>query len=375
MAKAWVLHDIGDIRFEDVEVPVPGEKEVLVKVKAVGICGSDIPRIYETGAHKMPLIPGHEFSGVIEKVGVGVSGDLAGKRVAVFPKIPCGKCERCQKGEHDLCLNYDYSGSRRDGAFAEYVSVPASNVMELPSEVSFEEGAMTEPLAVAANAVRTGCAGLDANDSNTKIAVCGMGTIGLMVVMLLKGMGFSNVYVIGNKDSHPAKALDLGIDSLHYCDVRSDDPVAWLKQNTGGVSVYFECVGSNDSIRYGLEAGAPKGKLVFVGNPKSDMYFSRDTYWEILRKQLHIIGIWNSTYREEGADITTVQAGANIDCSCPSSTAGVLDDWHYVRDLLSAGKIHPAKLISHKLPLADLDKGLYIMRDKTEDYCKIMICP
>ena len=370
MAKAWVLHDIGNIRFEEVEIPAPREKEVLVKVKAVGICGSDIPRVYETGAHKMPLIPGHEFSGVIEKVGENVSESLLGKRVAVFPKIPCGKCARCQKGEPDLCLNYDYSGSRRDGAFAEYVTVPASNVMELPEEISFEEGAMTEPLAVATNAVRTGCAGLNPKNENIKIAVCGMGTIGLMVVMLLKGMGFSDIYVIGNKESHKIRAFDLGIDASHYCDIRADEPVAWLKENTKGLSVYFECVGSNDSIRYGLEAGDQRCRLIFVGNPRSDMYFSRDTYWEILRKQMHIMGIWNSTYKEDGAASNDSESCESVDNSGYN-----LDDWHYVRDILCSGNIHPAKLISHKLPLEDLEKGLLIMRDKTEDYCKIMICP
>ena len=97
MAKAWVLHDIGDIRYEEVDIPSPGENEVLVKVMAVGICGSDVPRVYETGAHKMPLVPGHEFSGVVMKVGTNVSSELEGMRVAVSPKIPCRKCEMCVK--------------------------------------------------------------------------------------------------------------------------------------------------------------------------------------------------------------------------------------------------------------------------------------
>ena len=361
MAKAWVLYDIGDIRHEDVEMPTPGANEVLVNVKAVGICGSDIPRVYETGAHKMPLVPGHEFSGVVVKAGANVSSELEGMRVAVSPKIPCRKCEMCEKGETDLCLNYDYTGSRRDGAFADYVCVPVDNLIELADNISFEEGAMIEPLAVAANAVRTGCAGIDSSDAGVKIAVCGMGTIGLMVVMLLKEMGFSDIYVIGNKDSQKAKAVDLGILSSHYCDVRTEDPVAWLKENAHGVSVYFECVGSNESIRYGLEAGEPKSVQVLVGNPHSDMSFSRNTYWEILRKQMRLLGIWNSSYRKELVDSDACGDG--------------IDDWHYVLRRLEEGSIKPSKLISHRFPLAELDKGLHIMHNKTEDYCKIMIFP
>ena len=372
MAKAWVLHEIGDIRLEDVDIPEPAENEVLVNVKAVGICGSDVPRVYETGAHRMPLIPGHEFSGVVVKTGAKVSADLEGMRVAVSPKIPCRKCEMCAKGETDLCLNYDYTGSRRDGAFGEYVCVPVDNLIELVDNISFEEGAMIEPLAVAANAVRTGCAGIDPSDNGVKIAVCGMGTIGLMVVMLLMDMGFSDIYVIGNKDSHRDKAIDIEIFPEHYCDMRVEEPVAWLKEKTNGVSVYFECVGSNESIRYGLETGAPKSRQILVGNPRGDMSFSRNTYWEILRKQMSLIGIWNSSYRKALDVGSSRQEGCSVNAK--GSGTAQIDDWHYVLSRLEAGGINPSKLITHRFSLNDLEKGLLIMRDKTEDYCKIMIC-
>ena len=372
MAKAWVLHEIGDIRLEDVDIPEPAENEVLVNVKAVGICGSDVPRVYETGAHRMPLVPGHEFSGVVVKTGAKVSADLEGMRVAVSPKIPCRKCEMCAKGETDLCLNYDYTGSRRDGAFGEYVCVPVDNLIELVDNISFEEGAMIEPLAVAANAVRTGCAGINHSDKGVKIAVCGMGTIGLMVVMLLMDMGFSDIYVIGNKDSQRDKAIDIGIFPEHYCDMRVEEPVAWLKEKTNGVSVYFECVGSNESIRYGLGTGAPKSRQILVGNPRSDMSFSRNTYWEILRKQMSLIGIWNSSYRKALDVGSSRQDGCSVNAK--GSGTAQIDDWHYVLGRLEAGGINPSKLITHRFPLNDLEKGLLIMRDKTEDYCKIMIC-
>ena len=146
--KAYVLQNVGDIRLKEAEEPVPGDGEVVVKVRACGICGSDIPRIFQSGAHRMPLIPGHEFSGEVVGCGKGADARLLYKRVGVFPLIPCRECAACRKGIYELCRNYSYLGSRRNGGFAEYVCVPAENVMELPENVSFESAAMLEPIAV-----------------------------------------------------------------------------------------------------------------------------------------------------------------------------------------------------------------------------------
>lgn len=353
--KAWVLHDIGDVKFEEREITPPAKNEVQIKVKACGVCGSDIPRIYETGAHKMPLICGHEFSGVVDSLGESVSSDWMGKRVAICPKIPCGKCPNCMNGHPDGCSNYDYSGSRRDGAFAEYVNVPASRLIELPDSAGFEAGAMIEPLAVAANAVRTAGRVYDSkSNEEAVVAVCGMGTIGLMTVMLLKEAGYSKIYVIGNKEHQKAQAGLLGIDSEHFCDSRLQNPSEWLKNKTGGVDIYFECVGSNDSINYGLESGGFGSCLILVGNPRSDMNFKRDTYWEILRNQIKLVGIWNSSFRQ-------TEPGEDGD-----------DDWHFVMKLLAEKRIEPDLLITHRLPIDDLEKGFHIMRDKTEGYIKVM---
>ncbi|MDE7206536.1 MAG: alcohol dehydrogenase catalytic domain-containing protein, partial [Lachnospiraceae bacterium] len=152
--KAWVLHDVNRIHFEEVEKPRPAENEVLVSVKAAGICGSDIPRIYKTGAHVHPLVPGHEFSGQVIEVGKRAGTAWIGKRVGIFPLIPCGTCTACQKRHYELCRNYSYLGSRRNGGFAEYVAVPEWNLIELPDSVPYEEAAMLEPMAVAVHAMR-----------------------------------------------------------------------------------------------------------------------------------------------------------------------------------------------------------------------------
>jgi len=125
--KAWMLHGINDLRFETVEKPELKEGEVLVKVLATSVCGSDIPRIYKNGTYSFPLIPGHEFSGVVEETGSGLGSGWSGKRVGVFPLIPCGVCRPCQKKQYEMCRSYGYIGSRQNGSFAEYpdVSIPA----------------------------------------------------------------------------------------------------------------------------------------------------------------------------------------------------------------------------------------------------------
>lgn len=350
--KAWVLHKINDIRFEDVEMPVPDKDRVLLRVKAAGICGSDIPRIYETGAHAMPLIPGHEFSGAVEAVGSDVSDEWLHKRVGVFPLIPCGCCEPCQHGQYEMCRSYDYLGSRSNGGFAEYVSVPVKNLIELPEGVSYEEAAMLEPMAVAVHAMREGTADFSLN-KEAVVAICGLGTIGLLLTMFLMDAGYRNIYVIGNKEFQKEKAMAIGIPADCYCDSRKESASDWMQKLVGGgAALFFECVGKNETLCCGVNGIIPSGRLVLVGNPHSDMTLDRETHWKILRNQITVCGTWNSSFTGEDTD-----------------------DWHYVIQRLETHSVTPAELISHRFSLEQLQQGLYIMRDKTEDYGKIMILP
>ena len=345
--KAWVLHGVNDIRFEDKDIPTPQTGEALIRVMACGICGSDIPRIYDTGAHRHPLVPGHEFAGIVEAVGDDNSSTLTGSRVGVFPLIPCGVCPQCSQKKYEMCDNYNYTGSRCDGAFAEYVCVPCSNLIQLPDNAGFDQAAMLEPMAVAVHAMRA----TDIAPGST-IAICGLGTIGLLLYMFLKEAGHTNVYLIGNKDFQKKQALSLGADEARYCDIRKENALSWLKKCTGnsGADVFFECVGRNDTITLSLNAAAKGGKVTLIGNPHSDMTLPRNDYWQILRKQLTLKGTWNSSFTQSDND-----------------------DWHYVIDRLNSGSIAPEKLITHRLLLQDLECGLHIMRDKSGDYCKIMV--
>lgn len=366
--QAWVLHRIDEIRYEAVEVPRITESEVLVEVKAAGICGSDIPRIYQTGAHRHPLIPGHEFSGTVTKTGSCVNPEWLGKRVGVFPLIPCGKCIPCANKQYEMCRNYDYLGSRRDGGFGEYVAVPACNLIGLPAQVSFETAAMLEPMSVAAHALgrvfmrpsgseRKSLNSIDCEtiSCQNSIAVYGLGTIGLLLLMLILGErgdgNFANIYAIGNKDTQKQKVMEMGLPEDAFFNSREGDVSSWLNGKTAGkgIDIFFECVGKPVTFSQAVDNAAPGGRICLVGNPASDMYLEKAVYWKILRNQLTITGTWNSSF-----------------------TGAVEDDWHYVLDLLSRGKIKPECLISHRFPMDRLDEGFHIMRDKTEEYVKII---
>lgn len=340
--KAYNLRGVSDLQFENVDIPVPEDSETLVQIKAAGICGSDIPRIFVNGTYHFPTIPGHEFSGIDVKTK---------KRVGVFPLIPCGKCKPCRDGRYEMCRNYSYLGSRTDGGFAEYAAVPEWNMIELPDNVTFEQAAMLEPMAVAVHAMRSISPSCD-----DTVAVMGLGTIGMLLVMFLLDAGVTDIYVIGNKDFQRKTCKDMGIDEIRYIDAASEEQNSAVAEQImnvthgRGVGVFFECVGKNETIETALKVTAPGGRIQLVGNPASDISFDRDTYWKILRNQLTVKGSWNSSFTHDDDD-----------------------DWHYVLNRLKEGKICPEMLISHRFGFNELNKGLDIMRNKTEDYIKVMI--
>lgn len=346
--KAYVLDSISDIKIKDIETPkcLPGE--VLVEVKAAGICGSDIPRIYKTGTYHFPLIPGHEFSGEVVKA-YDDDSEWKNKRVGIFPLIPCMKCAQCHSKKYEMCRDYSYLGSRTDGGFAEYVRVPTWNLINLPDTVSYEQAAMLEPMSVAVHAARNaGLISYNKNNSginiNKKIAIMGLGTIGLSLVMMLLSEGYTNIFAIGNKEIQKKIVKSLGLKDDCYID--SGDYTA----GEDLVDVFFDCAGTETVMDIALNSVVPGGKVICVGNPASDMNIPKKTYWNILRKQLNLIGTWNSSF-----------------------THDINDDWHYVIDKLKNGEINPEKMITHSYDLDGLINGFEIMREKKEEYVKVMM--
>ncbi len=349
--KAYVLRGINNINLEEVPKPVPKAGEALIRVASAGICGSDIPRIYKTGAHVHPIIPGHEFAGLVESVGSGDDEKWVGKRVGVFPLIPCKTCPECLDKKYEMCRNYNYLGSRCDGAFAEYVTVPVWNLIELPEEVNLQTAAMLEPLAVGTHAIRGFLS--DSIKRDEPILIWGIGTIGLMITSILKAEGFCNIFLVGSKEYQRNVATEeIGIEGSHVFDIISDENAeSILKMTEGrGFSYVFECVGKSETFEKAVEYAAPSGHVMLVGNPYSDMTLKRSIYWKILRNQLTVKGTWNSSYTKE----TT-------------------DDWQYVLGLIKDGKLETDWMISHKFDMDGLMHGFELMRDKSEDYIKCML--
>ena len=168
--KAAVLRGVDDLRIEDYDIPAIGDDDVLVKVTAAGICGSDIPRVLTTGTYHFPTIPGHEFGGIVVETGKNADKNLLNKRVSVIPLIPCRTCPQCEVGNFAQCSNYEYLGSRNDGGFAEYCLVPKENLVVLPDNVTEDGAALLEPITVAQHVVLNN--GVNFGDN---VAVYGLG--------------------------------------------------------------------------------------------------------------------------------------------------------------------------------------------------------
>lgn len=320
------LHGVGDLRYEEMDIPKCGVDEVLVKIKNCGICGSDIGRVLVHGTYHFPNIPGHEFAG---QVVYDAAGEYTGKRAAIFPILPCFECDMCENENYAECRNYDYYGSRRDGAYAEYVAVKKWNLVELPDNVSYEEGAMCEPMSVALHAVKK----LNIKEGET-LLITGAGPIGLIAGMWAKSFGASKVSYIDVDEKKLAFAESLGFE-------RHDGKTL--------VDAALEGTGASSAIASAINGVNPFGKMVFMGNPGREVTLSAADYQKILRKELNIKGTWNSSY-------------ASYD-----------NDWEESLQAVSEGKLSVSQLITHRIHLADTLQTLEMMRDYREFYCKVVI--
>lgn len=343
--KANVLHGIGDLRFEEVRKPVLKEDEVLVNVRAAGICGSDVARCFVNGTYHFPTIIGHEFSGEVVDVYSSQDVNLIGKRFSIFPLLPCFQCSNCQSGHYECCTNYNYLGSRCDGGFAEYVAVPKWNLLPIPNEVSFEEAAMLEPTCVAYHTLRRA-----GTLKGTKVAIIGPGTIGMVLCRMASILGAEKVVLFGRSDVKLQFAKKHGY-VMDICNLTSADVNKFVKNITDGhyFDLTIEGTGATQSLDYALSITRAFGNIIAMGNPVADIALSKQTYWKLLRKQLSLLGTWNSSYGCAG------------------------DDWQAVLDLIKQKKLFLEPIITHRFPLAELSKGLEIMRNNSEYYNKIMI--
>lgn len=324
--KAANLHGINDLRYEDVILSRNNDDEVLVQVKSCGICGSDISRVYQKGTYNFPTVIGHEFSG---KVVYDEKEELLNKKVAVFPILPCFECENCKNENYATCKNYNYYGSRCNGGMSEYIWIKRWNLVVMDDKLSYDEGAMCEPVSVAHHAVMK----LNVQKGET-LFVSGAGTIGLIVGMWAKLFGVTKVYY-----------TDIDKRKIEFA-----EKLGFSEYRDG---VFTDCVlegtGSESGITKCLQVAKSQGKCVFMGNPGKDIFLERDAYWQILRKELKISGTWNSSYGEKQ------------------------NDWQESLEAMTEKKIDITLLITHRFLLEECNKAFETIKNKEEFCVKVML--
>ncbi len=287
--KAGVVHARNDIRYEEIKKPETEPGKVLIKVKYTGICGSDIPRVNGDACHYFPNVLGHEFSGMVEAIGEGVTTIKPGDRVAGVPLVPCMKCEDCQKGNYSLCKNYSFIGSREFGSFAEYVSVPERNAVKFDEEVSFEKGAFFEPATVALHGLRR----VDYKGGKI-VAILGGGTIGMLTMQWAKIFGASKVVVFDILDERLELAKRLGADdTVNSSKETYLDEVRRITDGMGFDYVY-ETAGNTITMKMAFKLAANKAQLCFIGTPTKELSFSVEEWESMNRKEFTMTGSWMS---------------------------------------------------------------------------------
>lgn len=265
-----------EIMFREVPVPEPKKGEVLIKIRKIGVCGSDI-HVYH-GQHpftKYPITQGHEVSGEIVKLGEGVEGLVSGQKVTIQPQVVCGKCYPCRHGKYNLCEELKVMGFQTTGVASHYFAVDAAKVTILPEDLSYDEGAMIEPLAVAVHAVQR------AGDvKGLNIAVLGAGPIGILVAQTAKGMGAKSVMITDVSDIRLAKAKECGID---FCvNTKNTDFGEAMMDHFGPdkADVIYDCAGNNitmeQAIKYARKGSTIILVAVFAGDAKVDLAVLND---------------------------------------------------------------------------------------------------
>ena len=338
-----------DIRCVEVDVPhIEKDTQVLIKVKSCGVCGSDIPRVMVKGTYHFPTTIGHEFAGQIVDCGDKVKNNLTvGDRVSVMPLIPCGECQYCKVGQSHLCDHYDYYGSRRDGAMAEYVVVESSNCLKLPDNVDYEEGSFTDPVSVGLHAVRK-CR----MEAGKTAAVFGLVAIGFICVQWLRALGCTKVIAVDVADDKLALAKRLGATA--GVNGMKTDAVAAIKELTGGegVDIAIEFAGNKITHVQAVASCKKNGEVVYGGITYDDVTYPNKVIQAILRGELTIHGSWNS-----------------------SINPLPINEWKSGLEFMSTGQMNVNPLITHRVRLEDCKEVFEMMFNRTEVFTKVLFKP
>lgn len=334
--KAFVYENPMTMPLREVPLPEVGECDVRIAVKAVGICGSDVHGFRgTTGRRKPPIIMGHEFSGVVDAVGEKVTRWKKGDRVLANPLMTCGVCENCRKGLPNVCSNRHGLGVDLNGAYAEYVKVREDMVFALPDSLTFEEGALVEPLGVAMHAV-----------NRTPLLLCeslviiGSGTIGLLTLLAARLKGAGKIIMIDTDDDRLAFAKKLGADEI--VNSRTTDPLEFVKAVTHGRGAdgVIEAVGISPTAALSLQIAANGAHVTWIGNSQPMIEINMQ---QIVTRELTVSGSYGFISEFETA-IEAIRSGRIKPMVLVEQEAKLEDAGRLIEEL-SAGKINPVKVM------------------------------
>ncbi len=338
--RVAVYYNNRDIRIEEMSVPEVGPGEVLLRVQASGICGSDVMEWYRLP--KAPIVLGHEISGEIVKVGEGVKQFKEGDRVIATHHVPCNTCYFCLRGNHSACSTLRMT-SFDPGGFSEYIRVPSINVDRgvflLPSNVSFEEGSFVEPLGCVIRGQR-----LSGFQPGSCVLIMGSGVAGLLHLQLARAQGAARIIAVDINDYKLESALRLGADA----GINSKEDVASTIRhiNEGRLADFvIVCTGAKVAIEQSFGLVEQGGKILFFApsDPSIEISIPFNELW------------WN------GVSITSSYAAAPYDLSLAI-------------DFLRSGRVNVRDIITHRLPLAETGRGFQMVSESLESL-KVIIEP
>ncbi len=323
----------------DVPVPKIGPDDVLIKVKAVGICGSDMPIFSGVREVPFPMIPGHEFSGTIEETGSNVKKFKIGDRVTPGLVINCGECIYCRQGYESLCENILETGIHVDGAFAEYVKVPAKTVHVLPDTMTYEQAASIDPIASAYRPVKKANIG-----SEDTVLVFGPGPIGIYTVQCAKAEGAKKIIIAGVNGDEERLELAKKLGADYAINISEVDMIQAVKDVNDGLlpDIVFEASGHPSSVQMCLDSIKANGKIVFIGiqHQSVDLELAK-----IVRQEIKVEGSICYTWK----------------------------DYKECIDLVSFGRVDTDNMVTHKFALKDIGKGIEVMKNR--EAVKVILYP
>lgn len=316
----------------DVEMPSPSEREILVRVKATSICGTDV-HIYEynnwaKSKVKLPLIIGHEFSGEVVEIGREVEGLAVGDHVSGETHIPCFTCEQCRLGNYHICLNLKLRGVDVNGCFAEYVVMDSFTAWKNPKQIPDDIASVQEPLG---NAVHTIFEG--GSVEGKVVGIFGCGPIGIAACGVCKASGAERVIAVDISDFRLKLAKDFGADLA--INPREEEPVRAIMNYTDskGLDVFLEMAGVQDTVTWGLKVLKPGGRASLLGIYDSPV--ALDLSNDVITKNIQVRGIFGRR---------------------------MFSDWFTVSSYMRSGKIDLSKLITHRFSIDEYQKAFEVMK-------------